>query len=100
MAPKAIGSAAAANTSPPQPAVEDDSEEETEGDDDDHRPLQGKTDEALAGAILEVAEKPNASLATFEVAKEMLARFRKLRKRTQGVKKTEESSKGFVSVGP
>jgi hypothetical protein len=104
--PLATGQAAAANTSPLQPAVEDDSEEETEGDDDDemedndddHRLLYGQPDEALAGAIHEVAEKPDAALA-FEVAKEMLARFRELRKRTNGVKKTEESSKGFGSVG-
>jgi hypothetical protein len=105
MAPKATGSAAAANTSPLQPAIEDDSEEETEGDEemedneDDQRPLQGQSDESLAGAILEMAEKPNAALA-FVVANEMMMRFRELRKRAHGVKKAGESSKGFGPVGP
>ena len=101
MAPKATGSAAAADASPLQPAVEDDSEEETEGDeemedsDDDQRPLQDQSDESLAGAILEMAEKPNAALA-FVVANEMMMRFRELRKRAHGGKKAEESSKGLM----
>jgi hypothetical protein len=99
---KATGSTAAANTSPLQPAVEDDSDEETEDDeemddgDDRQCPLQDEPDEALAGAILELAEKPNTTLA-FVVANEMMTWFRK---RAHGGKKAEESNKGVGSAVP
>ena len=66
-----------------------------EDSDDDQRPLQDEPDEALAGAILEMAEKPNAAL-TFVAANEMMMRFRELRKRAHGGKKAEESSKELM----
>ena len=46
-----------------------------------------------------MAEKPDASLA-YELANEMMVRLQELRKRSHGVKKKEEGSKGFGSVGP
>jgi hypothetical protein len=90
MTPKATGSTAA--TTPLQPTV--DSDEETEDDeemddgDDRQRPLQDEPDEALAGAILELAEKPNATVA-FVVANEMMTRLQELRKRANGRKRAE-----------
>jgi hypothetical protein len=106
MAPKAPGLTSAANMSQLRPTVEDDSNEETEDDeemdDDDDggdrpRPLHDELDEALAGAILELAEKPNATVA-FVVADEMMTRLRELRERANNGKKTEENNKGIDSA--